>query len=238
MQPSPAPGDPDLSPSPPPPRAFTQGVGLVFQVVGGTLFLTMFFVCCGSSLLSKDTATRTNLTTIGWHRSADVPGRPSYSAQRALTICVFSGVFFGLALAATGLGMQAEHARAAMLGAIVAAVGTAFWCVHFRFAATAGRSTWLALIAAALSLVFALLLVFSIGAIIDLRRNPPPAGHEVLSADYKIPYSHYHDDPPEVRLAAELAQRRERLAVQQKELDMLEQKLQKKLEEGQQEKPS
>src|SRR5687767_12769376 len=38
-------------PQQPPPRAFTQGVGLVFQTVGVTLFLVMFFTCCGSSLL-------------------------------------------------------------------------------------------------------------------------------------------------------------------------------------------
>jgi hypothetical protein len=39
-------------------------------------------------------------------------------------------------------------------------------------------------------------------------------------------------DPPEVRLAAELEQRRQRLAVQQKELEMLEEKLKRKLDEG------
>jgi hypothetical protein len=53
----------------------------------------------------------------------------------------------------------------------------------------------------------------------------------VLPADYKVPYSHYHADPPEVRLAAELEQRRQRLAVQQKEVEMLEEKLKRKLEE-------
>jgi len=64
-----------------------------------------------------------------------------------------------------------------------------------------------------------------------MRRTPPPADYEVLPADYKVPYSHYHVDPPEVRLAAELEQRRQRLAVQQKELEMLEEKLRRKLQE-------
>src|SRR5262245_49136830 len=90
----------------PPPRAFAQGVGTVFQVVGGTLFLVSFFSCCGSSLISKDAATKTNLTHIGWHFAGDPADAPSYSAQKALTICVFSAVFFGLALAAIGLGLQ------------------------------------------------------------------------------------------------------------------------------------
>ena len=64
-----------------------------------------------------------------------------------------------------------------------------------------------------------------------MTRTPPPTGHEILPADYKIPYSHYHEDPPEVRLAAELQQRRERLAVQQKELEALEKKLKRKFDE-------
>jgi hypothetical protein len=38
-----------------------------------------------------------------------------------------------------------------------------------------------------------------------------------------------HQDPPEVRLARELEQRRQRLAVQQKELELLEQKLRRKI---------
>jgi hypothetical protein len=64
-----------------------------------------------------------------------------------------------------------------------------------------------------------------------MKSNPPPPGHEILPADYKVPYSHYHVDPPEVRLAAELEQRRQRLAVQQKELEMLEERLKRKLDE-------
>jgi hypothetical protein len=72
----------------------------------------------------------------------------------------------------------------------------------------------------------------SVGAVREMSRNPPPAGHEILPGDYKIPYSHYHDDPPEVRLAAELDQRRQRLAVQQKELEMLEEKLKRKLDQA------
>jgi hypothetical protein len=64
-----------------------------------------------------------------------------------------------------------------------------------------------------------------------MRRNPPPPGHEILPPDFKVPYSHLHEDPPEVRLARELDQRREKLAVQQKELEMLEARLRRKLEQ-------
>ena len=45
-----------------------------------------------------------------------------------------------------------------------------------------------------------------------------------------MPYSHLHQDPPEVRLARELDERRGKLAVQQKELEMLEASLRRKLE--------
>jgi hypothetical protein len=229
----PDPAPPPPPPESPPPRAFTQGVGLVFQFVGVILFLVMFFTCCGSSLLSKDWATRSELTRIGWgHADARAGVPPVYSAQFALTISVFAGVFFGMALAGMGLGMQAGSRIAAPGAVVVCLLGTAFWLVQTIFAATAARSLTFALIAGGLTLVFAALLGFATNAMIDMRKNPPPAGHDALPPGYKIPYSHYHADPPEVRLAAELAQRKERLAVQQKELEALEAKIKRSLEES------
>ena len=221
-----------LEPPPtPPPRAFSQGVGLVFQIIGGTLFIVMMLICCGSSLLNKEWATDEQLQRSGWHLAADSEDRPTYSVQRAVTICVAAGVFFGMALAGTGLGLQAESRKAAPMAVFVAGAGVIFWAVHTIFAITAARWVVFAILAAALTIIFGVLLFFALGAAKDMRSNPPPAGHEVLPPGYKIPYSHYHPDPPEVRLAAELQQRRERLAVQQKELEMLEEKLKKKLDE-------
>jgi hypothetical protein len=217
----------------PPPRAFTQGVGLVFQFVGVILFLVMFFICCGSSLLSKDWATRSELTHIGWGQSAAAAEnrQPAYSAQRALTISIFAGVFFGMALAGAGLGMQSGSRVAAPGAVVVTLIGATFWLIQTIFAASAARSVLFTIIAGGLTILFAILLVFAINAFIEMRKNPPPAGHDLLPPGYKIPYSHYHDDPPEVRLAAELAQRRERLEVQQKELEALEEKIKRSLED-------
>jgi hypothetical protein len=65
-----------------------------------------------------------------------------------------------------------------------------------------------------------------------MKCNPPPVGLEILPPDYKVPYSHLHEDPPEVRLARELEQRRRRLEVQQKELQMLEEKLKAKMKQN------
>ena len=203
-----------------PDRAFTQGLGLVFQVVGVTLFLTMMCTCCASSLLSKDYATHTNLTEISFH---------GYTAQRALTISLFAGVFFGIALAGIGLGLQAENRKAPLLAVALTLIATLFWLLQLLVAASAAHSILFTLLAISLMLGFAILLALSLASASEMHRNPPPTGHEILPADYKIPYSHYHDDPPEVRLAKEVEERKQRLAVQQKELEALEEKIKRSL---------
>jgi hypothetical protein len=109
-------------------------------------------------------------------------------------------------------------------------MATVFWAVQTLFAAQKLHSLWLATLAFALFGLFAVLTVLAAGAVREMRRDPPPVGHEILPADYKVPYSHLHEDPPEVRLARELEARRERLAVQQKELEMLERRLRRKLD--------
>jgi hypothetical protein len=223
--------EPSPPPHDPPPRAFTQGVGQVLQGIGVVIFLVMFFICCGSSLLSKDWATKTSLTQVGWGKSSVDPRQPAYSAQMALTICVFAGVFFGMALAGVGLGMQAESRHAPAAGVMLTICAGLFWTVHVFFAIHVNAHFALMLVAVANAGIFWLLMGFAIQAFRETRENPAPEGHDVLPPGYKIPYSHYHDDPPEVRLAAELQQRRERLAVQQKELEALEQKIKRSLED-------
>jgi hypothetical protein len=100
-----------LPPAEPPPRAFTQGVGTLFQFVGVTLFLASMLVCCGSSLISKSVAERRDLMAVGWH--LPLPGGPHlYSAQRAITVSLLVAVFCGIALAGLGLGLQAQGRRA------------------------------------------------------------------------------------------------------------------------------
>jgi hypothetical protein len=89
----------------------------------------------------------------------------------------------------------------------------------------------LTLACVALLVLFVGCLVLSIGALREMRRSPPPEAFGTLPKDYKIPYSHMHVDPPEVRLARELDERRQKLAVQQKELEMLEEKLKRRMQE-------
>src|SRR5438045_3586837 len=120
-------------PNPPPPRAFTQGVGTVFQFVGVGLFLASMFICCGSSLLSKDTAVQAGLTEIGWHISSDPTGHPIYSIQRATTLTVLAGVLFGMAMAGLGLGLQAQRPHCAAWAVTATAFAAAFWAIHALF---------------------------------------------------------------------------------------------------------
>lgn len=216
-------------PAPPPPRAFTQGVGTLYQFIGVTLFVASMLVCCGSSLISKSVAERPDLMAVGW--AATLPGGPYfYSAQRAITVCLLLAVFFGIALAGIGLGLQAQG-RMAPYGAVgVTAFAAGFWAVHAIFFATTLGSRFIATGTAALALLFGVLAAFGVAALREMRRDPPPPGHEILPPDYQIPYSHLHQDPPEVRLARELDQRREKLAVQQKELEMLEERLRRKVD--------
>jgi hypothetical protein len=213
-----------------PPRAFTQGVGTLFQFVGVSLFLVMMSVCCLSSLLSKDYASNPQRTRVGWHVPGDKPDAPTYSYARAMTLSVTLGVFFGMGLAGVGLGLQAQRRAAPWLGVALSGFGTAFWIVQTVFAIRPLGSVMLALLAIALAALFVVLFLMAVGALREMLASPPPVGHEILPADYKVPYSHLHEDPPEVRLARELEKRRQRLAVEQKELDMLEERLRKKME--------
>jgi hypothetical protein len=200
-------------------------VGTVYQFVGVILFIASMLVCCGSSLVSKDVAERRDLMEVGW-----VMGPVHYSAQRAVTVSLLMAVFCGLALAGIGLGLQAQR-RAAPYGAsAVTGFAAVFWVAQALFFGLELRSAALSIVCGALAAVFGILAGFGIVSLREMRRDPPADGHEVLPADYKVPYSHLHQDPPEVRLARELEQRRERLAVQQKELEMLEARLKRKLE--------
>jgi hypothetical protein len=214
-----------------PPRAFTQGVGTVFQFTGVMLFLAMMSVCCLSSLLSKDFAAREERMQIGWHFSGDPAGAPTYSYPRAVTLSVALTIFFGMAMAGVGLGLQAQRPAAPWVGSLVMGFATLFWALQTLFAVHPLRSIWMTAIALLFTLFFAGMFVLAVGAVREMRRTPPEPNLAILPADYKIPYSHLHQDPPEVRLAQELEQRRQRLAIQQKELEMLEKKLERKYDQ-------
>ena len=236
-QPDP-PANPTPSPAAPPSplHAFTQGVGTIFQFTGVTLFLVSMVICCGSSLLGKDAAQRRDLTRIGWftYANGSAPGSalgsalPLYSAQRAISISVALGLVLGMALAGLGLGMQATRRSAPLMAVATTAIGAALWLTQAVFFAQILRSPALTILSSVLCIMLIVLAGLAIAAMLELRRSPPPAGYELLPADYKTPYSHLHARPPEERLAAELEERRRRLDIEQKELDALERRLRRK----------
>ena len=212
----------------PPARAFSQGAGTVFQTVGATTFLIFTFFCCGSALTSKEWATRPDREHVGWRSST---GQMFYSERDWSIATVFGGILFGLGVAGIGLGLQGDKRRPAALAPAFTAVAFAFWTIQAAFAAQALRSIVKTGVCAALAILSAILCGLAIGALRDLLKNPPAAGHELLAADFQEPFSHLHQDSPEARLAAEIAQRRQRLEVEQKELDALERRLRRKLEQ-------
>jgi hypothetical protein len=203
-------------------------VGTLFQFVGVVLFLAFFFACCGSALCSREWAVQPGWEQIGWR---DGGGRVVFSAARAITLAVSVGVLLGLALAGIGLGLQAEKRPAPWLGLVVTAFGALFWLVQAAFAARQLHSVVLSVIGAGLGVVFALLFGLTVAAAREMVKNPPPRGQDLLPADYREPFSHLSDDAPEVRLAREVAQRKAKLEVEQKEIEALERRLKRKLEE-------
>jgi len=206
----------------PPARAFTQGVGLIYQLMGVTTFLVLMLVCCSSGLLSSSTAIRQDLTEIGWG---------SYSVQRAMTVSLCVGIFCGIAMAGLGLGMQATHRRTPVAAALVTGLGGAFFLFHTYFFATTWQAWKLSTLCALMALMLLGLTALAMVAIGDMRKSPPAKGFNVLPKEFKVPYSHMHQDPPEVRLKRELEQRKEQLAVQHKELELMEEKLKRKMDE-------
>src|SRR4051794_4846455 len=156
-------------PNPPPPYAFTQGVGTVFQFVGVGLFLISMFICCCTSLLSKDAATHSGLTSVGWHRAIDPPEQPFYSAQRALTITLPASLVFGMALAALGLGLQAANRTTPMFAVVVNVLAVIFWIVQLVFFASI-RWVGMSIVCFAMLVVAIGLLILSIGAVREVQK--------------------------------------------------------------------
>ena len=179
-------------------------------------------VCFSSGLLSSSTVIRQDLTEIGWG---------GYSVQRAITVSLCVGIFCGIAMAGFGLGMQATHRRTPIAAGMVTGLGGAFFLLHTYFFATTWGSWKLSILCAVFGLMLLGMAALAAVAVSDMRKSPPAKGFNVLPKEFKVPYSHMHQDPPEVRLARELEQRKEQLAVQHKELEMMEEKLKRKLDE-------
>lgn len=211
----------------PPPRAFAQGVGVLLQAVGGLFLLSNVCICVCTPIWDPAG------TFLKIDTTKEIPGDPLTSlseltnepAKAGLMATILGMAIGGLALAGFGLGLQSDRRRAAasslatctILTVMLIGAGAGLWIGHGAMVAR----IWHGLLLALMFVVDG----FVIAAFIQVRANPPPPDADVLPPGYKIPYSMYHDDPPAVRLARDLAERRARLAAEQKELDALEKEL-------------
>ncbi len=207
-------------------RGTAKAAGTVLQTVGMLLFLSS---CCVCSFAGK---------WEGWQLSDDVAGdmakvkglgdyfRQENWGKVGMMLSVMFPMAGGFAMATFGLGLQADRKRAGM-GALV----TCLACAVIVLVGGLGiwmddeGAIWPRIWHVIVSGVMWLTVGLSVVAYRDVRANPPADGVEILPRDYKVPYSMYHDDPPEVRLANEIAGRKANLEAQMREIEGLEKKL-------------
>lgn len=213
------------------PRAFAQGVGVVLQTAGVLFFLSSCCICATARMWERPPTqsevidqlagdpTLVDRSLSDW---LDDPGRTS------VMLTVMFSTVGGLAMAGFGLGVQAERKRAPA-GATAVTAGLLVVLLVAAPGLWSGSSGWgMRAWHAFVCVVVALLLAMSVAAWRQFRTHPPPGDVDIVPAGTKIPYSWYHDDPPEVRMAAEIAARRARLEAEQAELDQLERELKAK----------
>jgi hypothetical protein len=213
--------------SPPPPRAFAQGTGWLLQTLGILLFAANCCVC-GMTGLWDPVASRSDIIhQIDSGRPLGMTVQRLFEdpAKAGYMLTVVIGTVGGLAMAVLGLGLQADRRRAAAgamacvgaVAAIVTAAGVLLWVGHAPWEARA----WNAVLVAVLFVTGG----FTWHAMREVTANPPPANIDIVPPGTRIPYSFYHDDPPEVRLAKELENRRAKLDVERAEIEKMEKEL-------------
>lgn len=161
---------------PPPPRAFAQGVGILFQTVGCLLFMSTCCVCSTSFLWDP---------IRGQHETpADINATINDPARRGLVITIMAMSAGGAALAAFGLGMQSDRRKA-----VPAAMATCSVLLVFLIAAAVnlwsgdsgiGSRAW----NGCMIVLQMILLGFAIGAWRDVKRNPPSGEPNLVPYDY------------------------------------------------------
>lgn len=206
-----------------PPRAFAQGVGVVLQGLGVALFLSNCCLCSLAGLWD------TNLTSVEARevmaRDPELITQPgSYlrdPGRAAAAVTLLAATVGGLALAALGLGMQADRPRPAygaagvhiLLVLIFAATGVLLWTAATGWAMLAWHAVLLVALAAGLP--------FTLAACGQVMRHPPPPVDETLPPGFDVRDVLAGEKPSRLKVA----EMRARLEVQQRELDRLEREL-------------
>jgi len=205
-------------------RPAAKAAGTVMQTLGMLLFLSSCCVCSFAGSWEGHEISRGVADTEGVLGLADYIKQENWG-KVGMMLNVMFPMAGGFALATFGLGLQADR-KGAGLGALLVAIICALIVVLGGMGIWSGESTLFAKVWHGLvSLMMWVLVGLSYVAYKDVRADPPEANVDILPADYKIPYSMYHDDPPEVRLAQEIANRKASLEAQMREIDELEEKL-------------
>lgn len=206
-----------------PPRAFSQGVGLVLQAVGLILFLTTCCVCSLSGQWEK-TLSRGEILQMqeqdrvpSWS-VADLVNTPGRAAMMLLAMFMTVG---GLAMLAFGLGMQ-SHKRGSALGALITMLAADGVLLVAGVGLWAGDSHWLSRLWHAVMLLTVMVLTpMTIAAYRQMQADPPPDDMYVIPADFDIDAYKRRVRASAPPSSQEIAVRRKRLEAELDELDRL-----------------
>lgn len=175
------------------PRGFARGVGAVLQFFGVVL---TFGSCCWWSfagLTQERIGSSSALMTV-----ADVVGEAGATRLWGMGAVVVSFVG-GLALAALGLGIQAEKRRATRAAAIVAWIGAAFWLARLIWVIVTAPGFGRIVAAALMAIAWGLCGVLALVAGDELRRNPPPPDQGAAPADMQLDRAIDREMPSDLR---------------------------------------
>jgi len=169
-----------------PPRAFAQGTGVVLQVVGGIL---LFSSCCVCSVMGSWDPTMTRSDAMQTYSHNPEVGYTfgqmlQQPGKLGVALHVATCTAGGLGMMVFGLGLQAEKRRSGW-GAVVATAATALFLLAAAVLLWTGDGAWAYRIwNLAVLLVVAVLCGFSVVALRQMLRCPPPADLYTVPADY------------------------------------------------------
>ena len=172
----------------PPPRAFAQGTGVLLQCVGAVLFLTSCCSCSSAFLWNPQ------WTLAEAQQAPQEPNRPRLllmmdePGKFGLMMMVLLGTLGGLSLIVFGFGLQSEKPRSGWaalitnvaLLALLLFAGIGIWRGLLQGETSVMTVIWHTV----LTLVVAVLLIFTIPALRQLLLDPPPADLHVLPPDF------------------------------------------------------
>ncbi len=178
----------------PPPRAFAQGTGVLLQAVGAVLFLSSCCICSSTFLWDPigswglaDTSGE-SADGVEQNGTGDIESAGDEPGKFGLMLMVMFSSVGGLAFMVFGLGMQSEKRRAGwgaavtnvLLVAVLLVAGVGLWWGLVRGTVSIFTVGWHAIV----TLAIAVLLCFTLPALRQVLKYPPPDVLNTVPADY------------------------------------------------------